>query len=227
MGGRWTIDCGRWTMDDGRWTIVHKWSGKDACRGLFFLVPSRETDNPFYSPEKMPNQEERMIGTEIFRKLLANTLYSLTDSPDGALIAKMSSSLQTDSPYGAEWSLTVNNNRWSNCSDRGKTLLGNNHIGNNNTCSDLPHRGYLFVDNKPAHANLPRRGYMFVENKPTHGNLPLRGCLFLESNQTNTTMPRRGYLFVENKPTHANLPRRGYLLNEPNISTSLKQNRHA
>ena len=247
---------GRWTMDDRRWTIVHKWSDKDACRRLFFLVLSQETDNPFCCPEKMPNKEKLMVGSELFRKLLANTSYSLTDSPEGALIAKLYSSLQIDSPSGAECSLTVNNNTWTNCPHRGKTLVGNKH-----TRIDLPQRGYLFVDNKPVDANLPHRGclfvesnqinttmlcrgYLFVEINQTNTTMPRRGYLFVEINQTNTTMPRRGYLFVENKPTHAklphrgclfvenmraaaNLPRRGYLLNEPNISTSQKQNRHA
>jgi hypothetical protein len=230
---------GRWTMDDRRWTIVHKWSDKDACRRLFFLVLSQETDNPFCCPEKMPNKEKLMVGSELFRKLLANTSYSLTDSPEGALIAKLYSSLQIDSPSGAECSLTVNNNTWTNCPHRGKTLVGNKH-----TRIDLPQRGYLFVENKPVDANLPQRGYLFVENKPVDAKLPHRGCLFVENMRAAANLPRRGYLFVENKPTHAklphrgclfvenmraaaNLPRRGYLLNEPNISTSQKQNRHA
>jgi len=168
MGGRWTIDGGRWTID-------HRWSGKDAFKSFFFLAPTRETNNPFYCLEKMPNREGRMIGTEIFRKLLANTWSSLIDSPEGALIAKLSSSLQTDSPYGAECLYTFRNNRWINCPIQGKMFVENNH-----TRSDLPHRGYLFVENNHTNTAMPHRGYLFVE-----------------SNEINTTMPRRGYLLNE------------------------------
>jgi hypothetical protein len=213
---------GRWTMDDGRWTIVHKWSDKDACRRLFFLVPSQETDNPFCCPEKMPNKEKLMVGSELFRKLLVNTSYSLTDSPEGALIAKLYSSLQIDSPSGAECSLTVNNNTWTNCPHRGKTLVGNKH-----TRIDLPQRGYLFVENKPVDANLPHRGCLFIESNQINTTMPRRGYLFVENKPTHAKLPHRGCLFVENMRAAANLPRRGYLLNEPNISTSQKQNRHA